>query len=54
MAITAQDDAPIERLIFRIYKIWDLPLMINQKWLNGVAVIATAAQIAQLQAEFMY
>ena len=35
IAITAQD-APIEALTFRIYKIWDLQLMINQ---NGSMVL---------------
>lgn len=50
IAITAQD-APIEPAY--IQNIQNLGFTVNDKskWLNGVAVIATAAQIAQLQAE---
>lgn len=50
IAITAQD-APIESSY--IQNIQNLGFTVNDKskWLNGVAVIATAAQIAQLQAE---
>lgn len=50
IAITAQD-APIEPTY--IQNIQNLGFTVNDqsKWLNGVAVIATAAQIAQLQAE---
>ena len=50
IAITAQD-APIEPTY--IQNIQNLGFTVNDKskWLNGVAVIATAAQIVQLQAE---
>jgi len=50
ISITAQD-APIEPTY--IQNIQNLGFTVNDKskWLNGVAVIATAAQIAQLQAE---
>lgn len=50
IAITSQD-APIEPAY--IQNIQNLGFTVNDqsKWLNGVAVIATAAQIAQLQAE---
>ena len=50
IAITAQD-APIEPTY--IQNIQNLGFTVNDKskWLNGVAVNATAAQIAQLQAE---
>lgn len=50
IAITAQD-APIEPTY--IQNIQNLGFTVNDKskWLNGVAVIATAAQIAQLKAE---
>ena len=50
IAITAQD-APIEPAY--IQNIQNLGFTVNDKskWLNGVAVNATAAQIAQLQAE---
>ncbi len=50
IAITSQD-APIEPAY--IQNIQNLGFTVNDKskWLNGVAVIATASQIAQLQAE---